>query len=165
MLERLNPWNKIQNTWRNNVESSIHSPNISVFIHVFCCCVLIGKSGVMLQSKFSSRSKAWGPHAHSAIPSSHHTVSQTPHSGIPPLHPGVPCSRLLPGVLTLERVGLKLQRDQGLLVHSVSYPLEGGPWCPYTHQRAQGQILSQSYGPPNLHPSYQHPPPQALPHP
>ena len=61
------------------------------------------------------------------------TASQTPHAGIPPLHPGV---------LILEPVGLKLQRDQGLLVHSVSHPLEGAPRCPYTHQRAQGQILS-----------------------
>ena len=108
----------------------------------FCCCVLIGKSGVMLQSECSSRSKAWGPQAYSTIPSSHHTVSQTPHTGISPLRPGVPGSGLLPGVLILGPVGLKLQRDQGLLLHSVSYSLEGGPRCPYTHQRAQGRILS-----------------------
>lgn len=132
MLERLNPWNKIQNTWCNNVESGIHSPNISVCIRVFCCCVLTGKSGVMLQSKCSSRSKAWGPHAYSTVPSSHHSVSDSSrwNTSPPSWSPHTWASPL------------KLQRDQGLLVHSVSHPLEGAPRCPYTHQRAQGQILS-----------------------
>lgn len=137
------------------MESGIHSPNISVCIRVFCCCVLTGKSGVMLQSKCSSRSKAWGPHAYSTVPSSHHSVSDSSrwNTSPPSWSPHTWASRSevaegpgSPRPLCISPSG----RSASVSLH----PPKG----------SRTNSL-QSYGPPMLYPSYQRPPLQALPHP